>query len=804
MGADLRPDDLVRRELDGAKRSRNGFDPEWSSGPTSSIPRDPANDLDAGDQGWKNQAGFAAWFKRRISPLRGVGESSPYGEQIHGKAKPKGPLDAVHHLEKQLFGDLVWQGDARYQAVVADSMSPKALAANLAVLGKEAAELITDHPLATLSMFAVRAAMQVGANRAATKGYPGAKVLLAGADLALLLGPLGPHVAKWREAVQLAATTTDPKQAAEALSDAQRNYAKVFATAGATAVRFWPRQKSVQARAPIDVTPGKSRIALPAAVNSVAANQVVPLTQRWPQVMKEFVRFFSLTYPVTSLATEAASNLGRSVFFSDSHQMDSGNAKAGGEPPGPRHSWKNDDFVRMSPSFFEAVTKFRGDSGGMDPEAKASRIREIIWQELSAHNVERGVEIKFYKKSSGKYLPGQWEMHLPTELTDHEIIDWSQVCMGLATYISRIVEDWNLLVYSTRDLRYHELEQFVSDNFPPQIVLAAKNAKANSQTISPERVQLFLDALIIESNVKDFIPSPRQVEAGKAAEKAIRTRVDKAGQWASDHQGFRAPPGALQIEDNFFDDMHDVRKKWKKLRDKERAEAVVGALNHQLKRQGVHPLTPDLVNNGFFPERWSIGVPSDLISDDALPDEDWHDLHALLAFYGAAACEYWQSLCYQIQQDPFVASEELVTFDGLELPSELVKAAQRRDQLTPAERARAELILESTHSEESRQLDETLQNANAVLMGAEAAMETVRLETSFLIDTLRSAGKHLDKTNDELERQLRKVTEAYEARTVAYSQYEVALRAAKSRPEGAWADMLAGMVMSRARRYKPN
>ncbi len=332
MGADLTPDERIRLELEKANA---GSEPDWRSRATASGATS-ARDGDIGSENptW-SQAGFATVLQRliRSMPAEGVGKSNPYVDPTQGQVKAKDPLAGVRRLQDKLLAGVTLQGDADYQAALTESMSPTALAANLAELSGEALELMSDHWFATLVMAAIRAAMQYGANRAAQKGSMVPQAALAAGDMALLLGPLGPGIRKWREAVQLAATTKNTVQAANAMKDAQRNYALVVASAGATLARWGLMRRSAQSRAnparpPIIINPGTAQAEVPTVAGAaVPAHQVAPWMPDLPPILKELGRFLSPSVPALSLAgdavgADATSSLGFSVFFSES-QSDS-------------------------------------------------------------------------------------------------------------------------------------------------------------------------------------------------------------------------------------------------------------------------------------------------------------------------------------------------------------------------------------------------------------------------------------------------------------------------------------------------
>jgi hypothetical protein len=460
MGADLTPDERIRLELEKANA---GTEPDWKSSGTA-FRATSARDSDMGSENptW-SQAGFATVLQRliRSMPAEGVGKSNPYADPIHGQVKAKDPLAGVRRLQEKLLAGVASQGDADYQAALTESMSPTALAANLAELGGEAVELMSDHWFATLTMAAIRAAMQYGANRAAQKGSLGPQAALAAADMALLLGPLGPHIVKWRQAVQLAATTKDTVQAANAMKDAQRNYALVVASAGATLARWGLMRRSAQSRVnperpPIIINPGTAQAEVPAVVGAaVPANRVAPWMLRVPQILKELGRFLSPSVPALSLAADAigadaTSTLGFGLFFSDSQQPDSVGNRPAVQPPASGQSGAASTLPEASGvglTFASLPAALTGDMTRR-VEALAALERPAFLKELEKGNYP----YLLTDLVDNSYILQQAIDEAAQRIKDHptpqSIEEWKRDIAPLVEIQRRLVKEWDQARYN--------------------------------------------------------------------------------------------------------------------------------------------------------------------------------------------------------------------------------------------------------------------------------------------------------------------------------------------------------------------
>lgn len=473
--------------------------------------------------------------------------------------------------------------------------------------------------------------------------------------------------------------------------------------------------------------------------------------------------------------------------------------------------WNNDEFVRMTPSFFESMWHLRNDWELMDRDTRLGEYRKIIAQALSEHGVRIGVDIELLNFGRDRFSRKHWKIYIPDDAMADTIDDWSEVYRWLAARIAEIVEDWNAL----SEALLSPTTRFVTNQFPANVVRAAQNATSGSRTIGPDRSKLLIDAIVAESRIggirrdlskiyQEYYASPLETRDNLVLEKAKALQVERAkqysdaatkgrrwevaGQWAAEHQSVQPPPGALDIHEDFFSGMRELRDRWQRLNTGQRLQEAVKLLNQQLAKQGVPPVAATLDLNGFSLDDWSLGIHPDLLTDQ-VPEvgDQWEILNEVLAFHGAQVCDLWL-IIRRLRQNPSSHSTSAVALDPF-LSGAMKSVGQPDTELPQGERERAEMLLESMQSEESHRAITNRLDAIQALKAAENELEQAQLELAF------------QKTGESTPKQL--AFKTFEAKHSAWenaqARFDAAHKAFAKRPEYMWAITLARRVRAGSR-----
>lgn len=482
----------------------------------------------------------------------------------------------------------------------------------------------------------------------------------------------------------------------------------------------------------------------------------------------------------------------------------------GGSP-----SWKDDDFVRVTPAFFESMWHLRQDWDLIDQKTRLGEYRKIIIQELTKHGVRIGVDVQEAKGFGDRFSRKNWRVAIPPDAVGDTVLDWPVVYEWLGKCISQIVEEWNALQEVLHNPAQHRTtRQLVLRHFPAHVIKAASSSRPDSRTIGPDRANLLVDAIIAESRDRDArenlsskmrayyassedargdrsviedaegVVEQRSKHYAATAEKARRWQ--QSGEWAADHQSVRPPPGAFTVQDSFFRGMYELRwKQWGDLDAKQRMGRALKLLNEQLERQGVPLLGATFEINGLSLEHWSIGVHPELLETAAAVDGRWEVFNESLAYLGADACNWWLIARHIAHESASNVIDDAVSHA---LEALVKKAKSDGKELTPGERERVELMIESMRSEEGFQATKRQMDAKKALTEAENALDSARLELEF------------QRTGEQSARQLafKNLEAARSAWEAATREYNAATKAIEKRPEHVWQTTLARQVRSRS------
>jgi hypothetical protein len=305
------PDELIKKELELAEHSLGEPGSKWQSDA-------PSPHAAAGSLGGNQASASLEWLKQVGSNASGgVGD---YLDPPDRKSPAKDPLALVRVLEQQLRAELSWPGDERFRAVLFESMSSEKIPQVL----KESAVGIWDNIAWIAPLLTGWALVRRGASRT-----PQGAATVQLIEVGFALTPLKPHLDAWFQAVQVAATTTNPQLAKAAMEQAQLNYAHVVVNAALVAGLAAKRSPAPESNRIIDITPKKQVPALPGLVGEVPANPLLALSQS-SGVRQLMSVFRSLSPTLRAAALASGPKLGSFAwYFSNSHQI----GEAGGDAP---------------------------------------------------------------------------------------------------------------------------------------------------------------------------------------------------------------------------------------------------------------------------------------------------------------------------------------------------------------------------------------------------------------------------------------------------------------------------------------